>query len=297
MPVGPRSDPENVRDTIASFVHYMPNEKCVMVLLDDTRSSELRAALELHDNVILLPSGDLLPDEGRAHNTRGRLFVKELLALKRVTGDYDWECLLRFDDDALFIGPSPHADALLAFRSHPNVGVLGAYLRRGDGSSKQAAMAQLGRRILRQFVALDALIHPSMTFTLFALVARAKRHRYRLGDMCTGGALFLSRAAYDRCEALWRGREKRWRASFLPDDVLLALYVVAAGLELADFSDVDHVMAVNWRGLPMPLEELVRRRKKLVHPVKDPDDRSHEQRVRAFFRTLREREGQPVLGR
>ena len=49
-------------------------------------------------------------------------------------------------------------------------------------------------------------------------------------------------------------------------------------------------MAINWCGLPMPLDELVQRGKKIVHPVKELSDPEHEANVRAFFRTQRETE-------
>ncbi len=44
----------------------------------------------------------------------------------------------------------------------------------------------------------------------------------------------------------------------------------------------DDVLAINWRRLPMPLETLVSRNKKIVHPVKD-DDLTVEPTVRAYF--------------
>ena len=51
-------------------------------------------------------------------------------------------------------------------------------------------------------------------------------------------------------------------------------------------------MAINWRGLPMPREELVERGKELVHPVKDPDDPTFEPEVRRHVRERRSGEGE-----
>jgi hypothetical protein len=52
--------------------------------------------------------------------------------------------------------------------------------------------------------------------------------------------------------------------------------------------DIDDPMAVNGRGLPMPLEELIRTGKKIVHPVKDPQDPSREKKLRRFFKEIRD---------
>ena len=60
-----------------------------------------------------------------------------------------------------------------------------------------------------------------------------------------------------------------------------------SGFKLADFSRPQDVMAINWRGLPMPLDELVRHQKKVIHPVKDVDRPEHEREVRSFFKQLR----------
>jgi len=75
--------------------------------------------------------------------------------------------------------------------------------------------------------------------------------------------------------------------STLMDDALLALLCCAAGYRLSDPPEDQDPLAVNWRGLPMSVEALVSREKKIVHPVKE-DDPSVEPSVRAYFRKRRE---------
>ena len=58
------------------------------------------------------------------------------------------------------------------------------------------------------------------------------------------------------------------RHSQLADDALMALLCCAAGYRLSDMPEDSDVLAINWRGLPMPLEALVSRNKKIVHPIK-----------------------------
>ncbi|MCF8095712.1 MAG: hypothetical protein K9J79_10175 [Desulfobacteraceae bacterium] len=286
-PVGPRSKLESVRDTVESFLYYMPQEESAMLLLDDSESGVLEGNFSDHYNIRVLRAKDIFHTEKKGHSTRGVLFVKQIIALKIVTQEYDWDCLLRLDDDALITGWAPHRDALDIMVNKPEIGMLGAYCRRGDGSSKEAALAKQGRRIVRQIFSRTGMLHPRMTMLLLKLILKSKLKGYRLGHMCTGGAFFLSRAAYNTFISVLKNNVDFLQYSFLADDLLFALNVAAGGYKFEDFSDKEHVMAINWRGLPMPLEELVLRRKKVLHPVKDPEDPNHEKHVRAFFAQYR----------
>jgi hypothetical protein len=286
-PVGPKSNPDYVKDTIHSFLRYMPPDESVMLLLDDTHSESLRQHLMPYENVSLLSTENLLQAKESERKTSGRLFVKQMLALNIFTHQYDWECLMRLDDDALIIGQAPHNNALAIFKARDDIGMLGAYLRRGDGSNKEDAMFRKGRQLIKQVFSREGLRNLEMTRTLAGLIARAKKNSYRLGDMCTGGAFFMSRNAYDIIQARSCGRLESLQSCCLDHDLLFALHMAAAGFKFMDFSDPDQVMAINWRGLPMPLEELVRRGKKVVHPVKEPDNPLHERDVRSFFRQRR----------
>ena len=287
MPVGPRSKIDYVRDTVASFIYHFNLSDSVLLILDDTRGSGLVASVESSENVRIIEAQSLLADSSKQHNTRGMLFIKQVLALRLLSREFEWRCLLRLDDDALVIGPNPHLDALAMLSAHPQVGMLGAYLRRGDGQDKRPALRKQGRRLIKRLMSRDIIRHPSMVKTLLMLIFRAKLRGYKLGDMCTGGSLFLSGDACIKIDRLFGDQLIKLQYSDLADDLLLALCVGAAGLKLKDFSDRNDIMAINWRGLPMPLDELTQRKKKLVHPVKDPENQSHEIEVREYFRAIR----------
>jgi len=287
MPVGPRSKIEYVQDTIESFLHYFDPARSLLLVLDDSRNTELQSRMPICRQVRFISAQSCLEDNTKGHNTRGLLFVKQAVAIRMVSREYDWKCLLRLDDDALVIGPNPQLDAMRIFEAEPQIGMLGAYLRRGDGQDKRPALRRQGRRLLKRLVSRDIFRHPDMVKTLAVLMIRSKLKGYKLGDMCTGGALFLSREAYDRVESVFSKELGHLRYSDLADDLLLALCNAAAGFRMKDFSDRDDVMAINWRGLPMPLDELVQRNKKLVHPVKDPKNPDHEKSVRAYFQGIR----------
>ena len=290
MPVGPKSKLEYVRDTVESYLHYFDKGDSLLLILDDTRRNALEGSLDRSGNIIIINAQNLISDESKTHNTRGMLFVKQVLALRYLARNYKWKCLLRLDDDALVTGPNPHLDALEAFGSYSNIGILGAYFRRGDGEDKRPALRKQGRKLVKRIFSGDIIRNPKLVKTLFTLIFHAKLNGYKLGDMCTGGSLFLSGKACNRIERLFGSELENLLSCDLADDLLLALCTGASGFRLKDFSDPEDIMAINWRGLPMPLEELVARRKKLLHPVKETSDDCHEQKVREYFKTIRSRE-------
>jgi hypothetical protein len=76
------------------------------------------------------------------------------------------------------------------------------------------------------------------------------------------------------------------RFSALSEDSLMALLCCASGYRLSDMPEDSDILAINWRGLPMPLDALVSRNKKIVHPIKDCGD-VREADVRTYFRKRR----------
>lgn len=284
IPVGPRSNPDYVNDTIESVAHYMDMREVRILLLDDSRSGLAKKCIPHRLGLVIMEAASISGLKPREMNVHGSLFVKQMFALQEINRQFDWGCLLRLDDDALIIGPKPYEDALDFFEANRDVGLLGAYLYRGDGTSKEAAMAEKGKAVIKQLLSRVALKNPMMPLVLTKLLVSSKRIGYRLGDMCTGGSFFLSGVAYKRIASTGSNHFRHLQSSFLTDDLLFAIHTAAAGFK---FSDFDETMAINWRGLPMPLDDLVSRKKKIVHPVKDPDDPEHEKSVRAYFQRIR----------
>ena len=64
----------------------------------------------------------------------------------------------------------------------------------------------------------------------------------------------------------------------------MALLCSAAGYRLSDLPEERDVLAINWRGMPMPPDVLVSRNKKIVHPVKDDDPNSGTRNTGSIFR-------------
>ncbi len=57
----------------------------------------------------------------------------------------------------------------------------------------------------------------------------------------------------------------------MADDQLLSLVVRAGGWRIDDFARDGQPLAVVWKGLPWPLEEILEREKSIIHSTKDHD--------------------------
>jgi hypothetical protein len=255
-----------------------------VVVLDDSRRDKFACVADLFPNAVVLRTPDYR--EGARSSTRGSLFGKQIHALKWLIEHYRFEVLLRMDTDAIMIGDAPHEDVLAFLKTQPTVGMVGAFTRRGDGSDKRPAMMSKGRELSKEVRLRFGFRNLALATTLRRLVRRAEAHGYRRGDMCTGGAYFLSSTAIRAMEEQGFFDLEQLGHSHLMDDALTALLCCAAGYRLSDMPEDDDILAINWRGMPMAPEMLVSKSKKIVHPIKD-DDPTVEPGVREFFQRRR----------
>lgn len=284
VPAGPHTPREYLDDTIESINHHIGPSNCIVAVIDDSRQGRFARAGDVFPNVVVMEAADY--QEGSQRITRGALFCKQIQALKHLVRHYRFDVLLRMDTDALMIGDAPHEDVLAFMKARPDVGMVGAFKRRGDGSDKTAALAAKGRQLTREMSLSRAVTHPGLVRTLRFLVRCAEKHGYVRGDMCTGGAVFLAPHAIAAMHERGLLDLDGLQHCRLMDDALLALLCYASGYRLADLPDERDVLAITWRGLPMPVGELVAKNKKIVHPVKD-EDAAVEPAIRAFFQARR----------
>ena len=285
IPAGPDTVGEYLNDTIESAIHYIGSSNCTVAVIDDSREDRFAYVSNVFRNAVVMKAIDC--DEGKTSKTRGSLLAKQLHTLKCLRRQYRFEILLRMDTDALVIGHAPDEDALRFVASHPDVGMIGAFKRRGDGSDKTPAMAAKGRELAEEMRLRHGLKHFRLVRTLRRLVRHAEGHGYTRGDMCTGGAFFMTPAAIAAMEGQGLLDLDVLRHSKMADDLLLALLCCAAGYRLSDLPEGTDVLAINWRRFPMPVETLVSKNKKILHPVKG-DDLTVEPMVRAYFRQRRQ---------
>ncbi len=284
IPAGPATVREYLDDTIDSINQHMRQSNCTVALLDDSREGRFDDIAGAFSNVVVVKAADY--HEGTRTIKRGSLFSKEIHALKQLMERHRFDILLKMDTDALIIGDSPQREVLAFMERHPHVGMVGAFRRRGDGSDKASAMASKGRVLGKEMRLRSGFRNLALTRTLRRLVRRAEEHGYTRGDTCTGGAYFVSSSAVQSMLRNGFLDLSVLRYSKLSEDSLMALLCCACGYGLSDLPEDSDVLAINWRGLPMPLEALVARNKKIVHPIKDSDT-VNEADVRAYFRERR----------
>lgn len=292
VPLGPNFPLAFVQDTINSFNHYMPAEDCEIWLMDDT--CQITGVTSSDIPLRYVRSDEVFPWPSRAGiwNTYGPLSLKLLRTMAAARTEFDFDLVLRIDTDAIVTGPSPHLDAASQFAADPQIAIIGALTKRGDGTDKTVAMRAAGEKLtiemgLRRMV-IDLVkrhVPVSRTRQLRWLGRSARRNvHYTMGDTCTGGAVFISRKAVDRFLALGFHEMSGLRYSSCPEDWIFGLFSAAAGMRLSD--DQSQTMSINWRGLPCPPEEVVERGVKVFHPVK-LDDPDAQGRIRGVFEGLR----------
>jgi hypothetical protein len=284
IPAGPDTVRANLADTVDSINHYIGVDACRVAIVDDSRRDAFRDLADVFPNILIVRAPNF--GEGLRSRKGGPLLAKELSALRTLVDSWRFDLLLKMDTDALVIGERPQFEVRAAFEQDRDVGMIGAFKRRGDGTDKQQAMDEKGLKLTREMSLPAGLRHPALMVTLRRLVHRAERHGYHRGDTCTGGAYFMSWRAVDAMRAAGHLDLALLRHSRLSEDTLMALLCGAAGYRLADMPPERDSLAINWRGLPMPLEALVSANKKIVHPVKT-DDPATEAEVRAYFRRRR----------
>jgi hypothetical protein len=229
------------------------------IVVDDTGDLTTWAALRRYPEVDLL----------RNWRRRGFRYLLNSLqrAYRRAERCYDAEALLKLDTDALITGPGLDADILRFVREHPAAGLVGSrsWPERNDALWKEKLEANLE--------------------TWGPLMAQAERHGYQRGEAVLGGAYVMTRQCL---RALGAGGylARTPTGPRIAEDVTFSLFSRALGFELVELAGPQQPLALAWRGLTMPPQEIMARGKKAIHSVKflPPD-----LRVRGFFAKQRRR--------
>lgn len=288
---GPDLPAEFVRDTLDSVAAFMPAETCAVCVLDsnDDRRFESLHAGDLRTFYIHASEVYEFPASARIW---APLWLKQVRALLLMRERFDYDIALRLDTDAVLTGPSPHLDVLDLIAHAPDIGMVGAFSRQGDGSSKAFGTHEVGAQLASELWPHEAG-DDSRTAEAGAVARQLRRlyelaepNGYALGSNCTGGAFFMTRQLVDRWAEIGLQDLTDIRFSRAADDWLFGLAAYAAGLRLAD--GPGDVMAVNYRGLPVPLDQVRQRGVKIYHPVKLADDPGAQAEIRASFRRQRE---------
>jgi hypothetical protein len=167
LPIGPRSVPEFSLDTIESIFRYWSGGK--LIILDDTVSG-----LGPHYEYLRNRADIIRCFNDGSYSTAGRLYKNVSRAIQHALDNYDFDIVLRIDDDALVIGAGYEDEAIRRFNKNPNVGLLGSYKITCMGSVRDFSPA--AQMLEREMSPFGALVHPERWRTLRELVGLAENN-------------------------------------------------------------------------------------------------------------------------
>ncbi|MGF9567104.1 hypothetical protein [Neorhizobium sp. JUb45] len=279
MPIGPNSSINNIKDTINSIAAFS-TQGSVLVLVDETRSGLKKT--QLSDSMAI---SICRAEPATGYSVRGRLYTNLSKAITTIIENYDFDVLLRMDDDALMIGEGAQSDAARAFSLDPSIGALGSFRHTCLGHRRDFRPA--ARRLAFESSWLGMMKSPRLARRLRQIRKIAQANGYEPGEHSLGAACFYSHAAL---VAMLEGGLlgcKDLSTTSLCDDQLFGLLVVAAGFRSSDFAGDGYPLGLTWQGLPASPSRLVQMNKKIVHSVKSHNGRD-EANLRADFARMRQ---------
>lgn len=288
VPIGPNVAQDFILDTLESVEYYMRKPHKV-ILLDDSGAG-MAESVRRH-----FPGCVVLENRERGGWAAG-LYVTLSKGYRYAVDHFKFRVILKLDTDALVTGPAPDQDAIRYFDEHPECGILGSWrfdcngdLRsfRKQGRDFRRALRQLPWfRISRRAPYFSWRRDPRGLKLARDLFRRASAHGYQPGEHAQGGAYFLSAECVRRmAHADLLGRtDLAWLP--LGEDHIFGLLSYAVGLPPGDFATGDRPLAIRFRGIPCPPQEIVARRKKIVHSTRFWQE-MNEAEIRKFFRDLR----------
>lgn len=291
MPAGPgEAELERIADTLESLHHFEPDVARVVIVDDEPDAHRDIAAvagpLQGRTTVIVNPR------DRSAHWWSEGVLVGLAAGFSELlhTGTpVDW--VLRLDTDALIIGP--FASAIEdGFERAPRVGLIGSYLHDADGTARTF---EGPARPVRRLAAPVSLWRAQRTVktALWGIgrerrdvIRAAEANGYRPGHHCQGGAYAISRDALESIDAKGWLDCRLWRGTYVSEDVIMAIQVMALGYHMLGMSSPGEPFAVRHVGLPGEPDELVRAGYGVAHSLKRHGEWT-EQGLRDAFRALR----------
>lgn len=280
IPVGPAVNPEYLRDTIESVVHFTTPSRRIIVS-DNTGQNACEYLINLFPDVVVIKTP-------QNYGKSAELYLHVSLALEFVHRNYDFDVLLGLDTDALVIGPNPEEEAIEFFRQNPEIGIAGSYRVDCNGDPRDFTWT---RNQFRQDIDLFSLIRQPRRLRgvmfLRKMIQKSKRNGYELGEHCMMGAYFASRQFVSQLHRynLLSRKEIHW--SKLELDHIFALLIYSVGLKLGDFSTGTRPMGLRQVGLPCSPEELLAKGKKVTHSTRFYGAMK-EAEIRRFFKEQRQ---------
>jgi hypothetical protein len=116
------------------------------------------------------------------------------------------------------------------------------------------------------------------------LIGRALRHGYELGESVLGGACLYSHRGLSALSRAGLLGDRALARTGLEEDHIFALALRSLGFDFAGFGSRhdDLPMGVKWIGLPASPEELISKRKAIIHSTRTWNDLD-EAAIREIF--------------
>ncbi len=293
MALGPKpTELDRLADFCHSLITYEPACASVVIVDDVLQQRDLAAPAQLPPTCKL---GYLLnPRMGRGDYHR--LTAAVLAGLRWITQNLQVDFVLKVDSDSLIIAPFAQRVGQF-FQQRPDVGMCGSYRWQPDGIRKpNTDSTRAFEKLLRQFTLWRRTNLPGHHVQIGYLgkygrirgaIRRAVLNGYALGEFCQGGGYALSAAALHAMDQQGALNDPLlWLHTPCGEDVVVSMYVRAAGFYLEDFNRDGEPFGVKCLGLPDSPQRLLQRGFAIIHSVKN-HRHYDEAATRAFFRQQR----------
>jgi glycosyltransferase involved in cell wall biosynthesis len=282
IPVGPSGDTryniEYIQDTIDSVIFYV-GSSFEIIILDDSGTDTGSQLLGRYPFLKIIRNQ-------KNYGLKGELYYSLSQVYEFAIKNYDFRVLLRMDTDTLMIGPSPEKDAISYFGQNPGIGQLGSYKVDCNGDKRDNTFP---REELRRETGLkNAISNWKQCFFLRNILSKAIKNGYEPGEHCIGAAYFISRDCMHRLFEQGLLLREELRSSKLAEDHIFSLLIRSCGFDIGDFATGELPLGIRWHGLPCSPDELVLRKKKLIHSTRFWEG-MNEEMIREFFRRKREK--------
>ena len=283
MAIGPNSKPEYILDTLNSFQYYTTSTHKI-ILIDNTRKdigSEIKRAL---------PDIDIIKIDKTSGSMAG-LYINLSTAFQHALANYQFEAVLKIDDDALVIGENPEKEAIKLFKENSRIGIAGLHLQgqyplvfTGDKWDNNYARQTL----LAGTATWKFLKRPLVNLTLRKLYFKAFFNGYEMGEYVFGGSYFISKICLEKLNVAGYLPLYRLKNAVLSEDHMFSLLAKAVGLELGDLASGNLPFGLAWKGLPASPEMLLQKNKKIIHSTRKWENMG-ENDIRSYFKEFRQK--------
>ena len=289
IPVGPQSNISFVVDTINSVQHYIKT-KHKIILIDNSQRQLGKDISQTYPDIDILTTQN---DNGKM----GGLYVNLSKAFKYALERYEFNALLRLDDDALIIGENPEEEAIALFTAHNEVGMTGYYIKGRLSTDKYGNIhdnAYPRNTLMAGAFSWKFIRRPFINWQLRRLLLKGFSNGYELGENIQGGAYFLSKRCIERLLEAKFLPIQRLQSAILCEDHLFSLLTKVVGMELYDLSAADQPFGIAWQGLPASPEQLSKDGKKIIHSVRSWQQMKEDE-IRDFFLKCRSKEKSNII--